>query len=345
MQILFYALVMLFCFALLARVVDRFFVASLDRISNDLKMSSDAAGATLMAVGSSAPELFVALFAVLKPGNHEAIGIGSIVGSALFNLLAIGGMVALVRKTVLTWQPVLRDILFYFVSVALLLWGIFDGNFSMWNAIGFLAIYAVYVWAVVKWKKIFPYKDVDFTPRTPQKDCSKNGKAKLDDKALCFIFPKAERYYLVFLISIVMIAGMSWALVEAAIQVSLLLNIPEAIIALTVLAVGTSVPDLISSFIVAKQGRGDMAISNAIGSNIFDILVGLGLPFMIGMLIHGGGIEVGGQNLIASSVILFVSLIAFIILLLVNRWKVNWLTGVILLGLYVFYLVREIVLL
>lgn len=84
-----YILILLACFVLLARVVDLFFISSLDEISKDLRLSSDAAGATLMAVGSSAPELFVALFAVLKPGNHQVIGIGSIVGSAIFNLLLI----------------------------------------------------------------------------------------------------------------------------------------------------------------------------------------------------------------------------------------------------------------
>ncbi|WP_159521041.1 calcium/sodium antiporter [Sunxiuqinia indica] len=345
MPIILYSLAMLLCFILLARIVDKFFVASLDRISNDLKLSSDAAGATLMAVGSSAPELFVALFSVLKPGDHEAIGIGSIVGSALFNLLAIGGMVALVKKTKLTWQPVLRDILFYFVAVGLLLWGVFDGDFSMWNAVAFLGLYVVYVWAVVKWRKIFPYEDMEFTPEEKPADCNENTKANIVDKALWLVFPKAERYYLVFFVSILLIAGLSWVLVETAIQISVILNIPEAIIALTVLAIGTSVPDMISSLIVARQGRGDMAISNAIGSNIFDILVGLGLPFMIAMLIYGGTIEAKGQNLLASSVILFASLVAFAVLLIFNRWKINWVTGAILLGLYIFYVAREIVLL
>ncbi len=345
MQIILYSLAMLFSFVLLARLVDKFFVASLDKISKDLRLSSDAAGATLMAVGSSAPELFVALFAVLKPGNHEAIGIGSIVGSALFNLLFIGGVVALIHKTKLTWQPVLRDILFYFVAVALLLWGILDGDFSILNAVAFLALYIVYVLAVVNWKKILPYKDKDFKAEEEPTECVEKGITVWIDKPLCLLFPSKEKYYWVFTLSIVLIAGLSWVLVESAIHISHLLNIPEAIIALTVLAVGTSVPDLISSLIVAKQGRGDMAVSNAIGSNIFDILVGLGLPFLIVMLISGRSIEAGGENLIMSSYILFASLVVFFVLLLIKRWKVDWVIGAILIGLYLFYLVREIVLL
>ncbi|MGQ8337559.1 calcium/sodium antiporter [Sunxiuqinia sp. A32] len=345
MQILLYSLAMLVSFALLARIVDKFFIASLDRISSDLRLSSDAAGATLMAVGSSAPELFVALFAVLRPGNHEAIGVGSIVGSALFNLLFIGGAVALVKKTKLTWQPILRDILFYFIAVALLLWGIIDGDFSLWNAAGFLILYVVYVVAVIKWRKILPYKDMEYTQEEETAECAEEGLTFWLDKSLCFLFPSREKYYWVFSISILLIAALSWGLVETAIHVSILLDIPESIIALTVLAVGTSVPDLISSLIVAKQGRGDMAVSNAIGSNIFDILVGLGLPFMIAMVVYGRSIQAGGQNLVASSVILFVSLVTFFILLLINKWKVGWITGSILVGLYIFYVVREIVLL
>nr|MBD3622380.1 hypothetical protein [Sunxiuqinia sp.] len=240
MSLILPGLAMLLSFILLARIVDKFFVASLDRISHDLKLSSDAAGATLMAVGSSAPELFVALFSVLKPGSHEAIGIGSIVGSALFNLLGIIGVVALVKKSLLTWQPVVRDIIFYFIAVGLLLWGIFDGSFGLWNAIAFLGIYIIYVVAVVKWRKIFPYKDMKYIQEAAAEECTESGKANWLDKGLCFVFPNAERYYWVFFISIVLIAALSWVLVEAAIVFSYVLNIPEAIIGLTVLAIGTS---------------------------------------------------------------------------------------------------------
>ncbi len=341
MELILYIAAMLLCFILLARVVDNFFVSSLDQISHRWKLSSDAAGATLMAVGSSAPELFVALFAVFRPGDHGAIGIGSIVGSALFNLLAIGGVVALVRKSTLTWQPMLRDIAFYFIAVALLLWGIIDGDFSIWNAISFLVLYVVYVVAVVNWRKWFSYTDNGADHSTVEEE--QDEKPNLLDRMLGIFFPNKKHYYWVFFISIVMIAGMSWVLVETAIHISHILNIPETLIALTVLAAGTSIPDLISSLIVAKQGRGDMAISNAIGSNIFDILVGLGFPFLLVILLKGGSIAAGGQNLEASSIILFGSLIAFALLLLAKRWKINWFSGIVLLGLYVGYVAYEII--
>jgi len=349
-----YILILLFSFIVLARIVDLFFIASLDRISQDLKLSSDAAGATLMAVGSSAPELFVALFAVIKPGEHQAIGIGSIVGSAIFNLLVIVGASALVKKAKLSWEPLVRDLFFYTLAVGLLVVFIWDGKFTLPEAGIFIAVYVLYVVAVIYWRRWLPYEDtaddyIDEPIRKNKKarsrfvalNVSSQHITSLVDKILNILFPKKERYYLVFLFSIILIAALSYVLVEVAVASAHILQIPEAIIALTVLAVGTSIPDLFSSIIVAKQGRGDMAVSNAIGSNIFDILIGLGLPFMIIMLIEGATVEAGG-NIIHSVIILFGSLLLLVFLLLIKRWKVGKPTGIILIVVYIAYIVYEI---
>lgn len=343
-MILLYILALLVCFVFLARIVDQFFISSLDKISKDLRLSSDAAGATLMAVGSSAPELFVALFAILKPGDHQAIGIGSIVGSAIFNLLVIVGASALVRKAKLTWQPVVRDLIFYAAAVSLLVYFIWDGSFTMMEAVIFLIVYVFYVLAAIYWKRILPYNDLDFDARE-EIIKNKNGIIGVFDRFLSHVFPNRKHYYLVFLESIIIIAALSWVLVELAVVISAELNIPESIVALTVIAIGTSIPDLFSSMIVARQGRGDMAVSNAIGSNIFDILVGLGLPFLIFLLISGGSVDSSQGDLISSVIILFASVILLSILLIVSKWKVGKLTGIILLGLYIFYVAREIIIL
>lgn len=334
-------ILLLVCFVLLARVVDLFFIASLDKISHDLKLSSDAAGATLMAIGSSAPELFVALFAVLKPGNHQVIGVGSIVGSAIFNLLVIIGASSLARETKLTWQPMVRDLVFYLLTVALLVLFIRDGSFNLNESVIFLCVYILYVFAVIYWNRWFPYADNVHHEVVHDAYGEHNHLTKPIDRFLKLIFPSQKRYYWNFLFSIAAIAALSYVLVESAIVIAHNLNIPELIIALTVLAAGTSVPDLFSSVIVAKQGRGDMAVSNAVGSNIFDILVGLGLPFVIAMTISGGEIQSGG-NLTFSSIILFGSVVVLILLLLLHRWKIGRTAGIILLSLYVLYIGIEI---
>ncbi len=342
-MVFFSTLAMLVCFVLLARIVDLFFIASLDKISGDLRLSSDAAGATLMAVGSSAPELFVALFSVFKPGEHQAIGIGSIVGSAIFNLLAIVGAAALVRKAKLSWQPATRDLIFYTLAVGLLVFFIWDGNITLPEAVVLLLVYGVYVVAVVYWKKILPYPERPYD-EPEARDCGKKGIVGVLDRILCRIFPQKEHYYRVFGLSILLIAGLSWALVELAVDISLALNVPEAIIALTVLAVGTSIPDLFSSMIVARQGRGDMAVSNAIGSNIFDILVGLGLPLSFFILFFGGTVAAGG-DIIRSVYILFGSVILLVLILVFSKWRIGKFAGYVLLGVYFLFVLREILLL
>ena len=339
-----YFVLLLICFVLLARITDLFFITSLDKISKDLKLSSDVTGATLMAVGSSAPELFVALFAVFKPGEHEAIGIGSIVGSAIFNLLVIVGATALVRNTKLTWQPVVRDLIFYAIAVSLLILFLRDGTFTLIESVTLIIIYILYVIAAFYWRKILPYQDISYR-ENEEKDCGKKGITWIFDRFLCRLFPGNKYYYLAFLQSITIIALLSWILVELAVLTAAYLKIPEAVVALTVLAIGTSVPDLFSSLIVARQGRGDMAVSNAIGSNIFDILIGLGLPFTIYMFIHSSSVSANEGNLINSIIILLVSVLLLFLLLIFSKWKIGKISGTFLLLLYIIYISREIIIL
>lgn len=343
MTIFLLTLALLLSFFLLARIVDVFFVDALDKISHDLRLSSDAAGATLMAIGSSAPELFVALFSVLKPGDHQAIGVGSIVGSALFNLLVIVGAAATIKRSKLTWQPMVRDILFYFLAVAMLLWGLTDGFFSMTDAILFIFLYVVYVVAVVFWRKILPYTDSAENFEESENESWFDKLSRPVDNIMKRLMPNKKHYYWIFTISIILIAALSWVLVDAAVVIAEILEIPEAIVGLTILAIGTSIPDLFSSLIVAEQGRTNMAVSNAIGSNIFDILVGLGVPFLVYMLLNGGEISAGNGSLTYSVVLLISSIVLLLILLLFTRWRVGKYIGWFLILLYVAYLISEIV--
>lgn len=342
--------VLIASFYLLAVVCDRYFVDSLDTISEKLKINSDIAGATLMAVGSSTPELFVSLFALFKPGN-EAMGAGTIVGSALFNILVIIGAAAMVKKAFIAWQPVIRDVIFYSLSIIILIFSFKDGVITMTEAGIFLLFYVVYVLAVFKWKKILPYKEeskdiIDDLGKSLKKETKKKtfiGKM-FGFLEICLdkIFPSAKHYWWVFFISILVIAGLSWTLVESAVMIAGILHIPAVIVGLTVLAIGTSVPDLISSMIVARQGRSGMAISNAIGSNIFNILVGLGLPWMLILAFTGKTITVATENLNSSVILLFATVLAILSLLLFRKWKLGKVSGLALISLYVAYLIWAI---
>lgn len=347
-----YLLIFLISFYLIAKVSDDYFVDSIDEISKKLNISSDVAGATLMAIGSSAPELFISLIAVFKPGDHADIGMGTIVGSALFNVLVIIGAVALVRTTKVLWQPILRDMLFYSISVIMLLVTFMDGKITLLESSLFLVIYVAYIIAVMKWRKLFPYKDNLIFPDRPEEIPLKEKAGsryfphfllKPFDKFLQIIFPKAKHFYAVFFVSILIIAGLSWVLVESAIAVSLILEIPGVIIALTVVAAGTSVPDLISSIIVAKENKGDMAISNAVGSNIFDILIGLGLPWVI-ILAFGTEktIAVGANGIFISTAILLGTVLLILLTLYIRKWRISKPFGFLLIGIYSAFIIWEI---
>merc|ERR1719183_154466 len=113
-----------------------------------------------------------------------------------------------------------------------------------------------------------------------------------------------SKYITTFVMSIMWIGILSYFMVAWASKLGCMLNIHPAVMGCTLLAAGTSVPDAIGSLLVAKQGQGDMAVSNAIGSNVFDILLGLGLPWMLNGLIYGVSLKVDAENLVPLSFIL-----------------------------------------
>ncbi len=346
-MLLLHILILIVCFYLIAKITDDFFVVSLDKISTRWNLSPDMTGATLMAMGSSAPELFIALISVLKPGGHADLGLGTIVGSALFNILAIIGATALVKKALLLWQPLIRDIIFYSISILLLIWAFWDGEIILLEALIFILIYTLYVIAVVKWRKFFPYTEdvyeVKQEAEIPEELTRWKKITRPLDWLLDKLFPSPKHYYWLFFISIFFIGALCWALVESAVVISHILHIPEVVIALTVLAIGTSIPDMISSVIVAKQGRGGMAISNAIGSNIFDIFIGLGLPWLLIILLKNTALEVNQTGLVDAVLLLLASVFIVLFIVIFNKWKIGKRSGYFFILLYIAYLVWDII--
>ena len=120
----------LYVFLGIAIVCDDFFVEALERISAALKLSDDVAGATFMAAGSSAPELAVAVVSTLLASEPGDEGLGTIVGSAVFNIMVIVGVTAIFAGQVLdiTPYPFARDCLFYTLSIAMLVAFVYDGK-------------------------------------------------------------------------------------------------------------------------------------------------------------------------------------------------------------------------
>ncbi|XP_029543695.1 sodium/potassium/calcium exchanger 4-like [Oncorhynchus nerka] len=459
----------LYMFLALAIVCDDYFVTSLEKICEKLDLSEDVAGATFMAAGSSAPELFASIIGVFI--THGDVGVGTIVGSAVFNILCIIGVCGIFAGQVvyLTKFAVFRDSLYYTLSVLALIAVIYDEKIVWWESLVLVLMYFGYILIMkfntsiqnyftgkedkslangntvisseledVKPTKMYSRGSVvmvdeminssppnysfpdaglrimitnHFGPKTRLRMASRliineqqrlvqasngvdnetmvitdgkpetleNGTVPEDKTAeeeegealnspftipggcmekvkwliswpilLLLYFtvpncakPRWERFFMLsFFLSTVWIAVFSYFMVWMVTIIGYTLGIPDVIMGITFLAAGTSVPDCIASLIVARQGLGDMAVSNTIGSNVFDILVGLGLPWAIQTMAvdYGSEVMINSRGLLYSVVLLLGSVFLTVLGIHVNHWKLDLKLGVYVLVMYVIFL-------
>jgi len=344
----------------LAIVCDDYFVTSLEDISEALSLSPDVAGATFMAAGSSAPELFTSLMGVFAVKND--VGIGTIVGSAVFNLCCIIGGTALFTPftLVIDWKPITRDSTFYAISIAAMIFVLHDGTITLIEAVMLVCFYCLYV--------TFMYFNPQFMAwlsrlagenpgqkledEDEKKEEEKEEEDEEDEAPIAKAIAKPleiillatipdcskphnkSRYLLTFMMSIVWIGVLSYFMVTWASKLGCLWHVHPAIMGVTVLAAGTSVPDAIGSLLVARDGQGDMAVSNAIGSNVFDILLGLGLPWSLSCIFYGTSVPVDAQNLEPMSIILFSTLAAVYLVTVASGFRLTKLVGSIFFSFY-----------
>lgn len=332
---------------LLAIITDEYFIVSLDQISKKLKIPNNVAGASLMAMGSSAPELAIALLAlVVAGGSHSDLGIATIVGSAIFNILVITGISAIARPAGITWRVVVRDILMYVISVALLIAVFANGQITIWEAALFLLAYGGYILVLFNWHAFAADEEkspIDTVSEEIESERERSGlyyriTAVVSRGIGLLMGDPVKAYGRTFAVSIALISFLSYLLVEYAVIFADALRINPVIVALTILAAGTSVPDLFSSVVVARQGRGDMAIANAVGSNVFDILIGLGLPWLLVLIFQGGNIEVDTDGLFSSTILLLGTVILLFVFLTTDR-KLSKIEGIILVLVYIGYVI------
>lgn len=332
---------------ILAIITEEFFIISLDEVANKLGMPNDVAGASLMAIGSSAPELGIATFAVILGGSHADVGIGTIVGSAVFNILVITGASALVAGSLsIRAGSVERDVAFYLAAVALLLIAFWDGRVVLWEALAFLVAYIIYLIILWQWSKRNPDVDEKMTHHMVEELDEETSVLHPINRLIITVFrfiarDPEKQYVWAMVVSIAAIFGISFILVEAAVIFADAIGLPPVVVSLTLLAAGTSAPDLIASVEVASEGRGSMAVANAVGSNIFDVLIGLSIPWLLLMALGTPVVDVGTSGLITSVFVLCGTVFLLYIFLYTDR-KFTRLEGIFLIITYVAYVVYSI---
>ena len=243
------------------------------RVGDYFHLPRSVKGATLDAIASSFPELMVAIFAIISFNKFE-VGVGTIAGSALFNLLVIPAFSVLLAPVVfkVSREVMYRDAMFYNISVFALLAGLMYAK--MWGFMIPIIFILIYIWYIrdaiahSKNHRITTQKEVYTETMNIWKEIIEG------------------------LFYLAIVAGSAFFLTEHAISLAEVLNVPAIIIAFTVIAAATSLPDAVVSITNAKKGNIDDAVSNVFGSNIFDILIGLSVPVLLAVFLFGQKVEV-----------------------------------------------------
>lgn len=225
-----------------------------------LRLSEAVIGATIVAGGTSLPELVASLAGAL--GGQYGLAVGNVVGSNSFNIGAILGLVALVAPVAVARDVARRDwTVMIVVTILLCLGGLFFGVLPWWLCAAFLALWVAYiVWA------------------------ARTGRG-LDEMEEMPTAPLSTPLLLLWIVlGIGLLASGGWLLLWGAVGLARSAGVSDAIIGLTIVAAGTSAPELVTSLLAARRGKHQLAVANLIGSNTFNILLILGVTGLIGAL-------------------------------------------------------------
>ncbi|XP_060662317.1 sodium/potassium/calcium exchanger 3 isoform X1 [Drosophila nasuta] len=350
-------LISLYLFLILAIVCDDYLVPAMERLCYGMRMSYDVAGATFLAAATSAPELFVSIVGTCVTKGD--IGVGTIVGSSVFNVLGIAAFCGIFvsAATQMDWWPITRDTFWYMVSILLLFGVLYDSKVVIYEAAGLLSFYILYIVALACDRRLQGLVGKQFdednimkeNPMEREEDPLKTFKetimerpdpeAKLIVKIwwaikypavvlLAITTPSARSIFpLSMLLAVIWISIISYFITWLLTIVGYNIGIPDSIMGLTVLAIGTSVPEIISSYIVCMKGYGSMAMCNAIGSNTFDIFICLGLPWTIMILASGKNILINSQGLSITTGLLIGTGLLVYICFLITKFSLNKFVG------------------
>ncbi|GAB4403285.1 MAG: calcium/sodium antiporter [Bacteroidia bacterium] len=289
------------------------FIKAAERVGLALGIPAFIIGITLVAMGTSLPELVTSIVAVLAGAEASAIVPGNVIGSNITNMGLILGILGVVGKKIDMQFEVGKVDLPMFLGSALLLWlCLMDGDLSLVDGLlclGGLGVYLAYVFALGK-----------------ENNTSTGSAGETPAPRMRWSDP------LLLLLSAIAIYFTAEYNVRAVTELATLLHVGTDLIALTVVALGTSLPELVVSILALRSGKSDMAIGNLLGSNIFNIFAVIGIPRLFGEIVVPASIMSNGLPSM-----LAITLLGVLIFLdrHLNRWE-GWL----LLLLYAIFLIN-----
>ncbi|MFH0906145.1 MAG: calcium/sodium antiporter [archaeon] len=288
-----------------------YFINSAENIGKFLKLPPFIIGVVIVGIGTSLPELVSSIFAVIKGSSSIVPGI--VIGSNITNIFLVFGLSAILVKTTKIDYEIIDDLPILAAASFLLMLTISDGVFNLFDAILCLTFLVIHLVYILK-------KDIKYS------------QFKKEEKEL-FKSKLEIRHLIILIISSCLIYFSAQYLIESVIKISTILNIGRDLIAVTILSLGTSLPELFVTIVAAIKKKPEIAVGNIMGSNIFNSLAVMGIPALFGSII------------VPTSVITFalpIMLIAtFLFFFVVFDKKITRMHGLLLILFYIFFIVKS----
>lgn len=325
MEILLEVLLLIVGFALLVKGAD-WFVDGSAALAQKFKIPGVVIGLTIVAMGTSAPELAVSTQAAFAGSNQ--IAVSNVIGSNIFNLLVVLGVCAILSPMNVDEAIMKRDYPISVIIAAIL--ALFIGGGLIFGSQSIPSDFTANVGTLERWMGIIILilfvSYITFTIYNAIKN-REEGEAIASMpvvKSLVFI-----------VVGIVAIVFGGDLVVDSAKEIALFFGMSETLVGLTIVAIGTSLPELVTSVVASRKGENGMAIGNVIGSNIFNLL------FILGVSSSILPIPVSMESLIDLIVLIVVSVLCYI--LFKTSKKVNRIEGTIMVAMYVAYTAYAII--
>jgi len=281
-------------FTMLIKGAD-FFVDGSSGIASRFGIPQLVVGLTVVAMGTSAPEAAVSISAALK--GNAGITIGNVAGSNILNILIILGLTAFLAKKIVpvASSTIKYEMPFMTVITFILLWMGYAGNeITRLEGAGLWVVFLLYLFYLLKMAK----KGAEGNSGDDEGDTSGKGMDK-KEKSMAMLL-------LFTVVGLVLIVIGSSVTVDAATAIARIIGLSERFIGLTIVALGTSLPELFTSVSAARKGNADIAIGNIVGSNIFNILFVVGTSALITPVVFESKFIVDFIVAVAAGVLLWI---------------------------------------
>ncbi len=309
MTIFIWVLIFIVSLAVLVKAAD-YFTDSAEAIGSFFGLPSFIVGVTIVALGTSLPELISSVIAVL--GGSSEIAVGNIIGSNITNIFLILGVTAVVAKKLkIDHELISVDLPLFVGSTFLVAMMMIDGRVTIFEGILCLAGLLVYLLYTIT------SSNEDVKEKSHKK--KKVVKRKLNKK-----------HIFILLVSMVFIYFGARYTVESVVILSGMLGISKAIIAASAVALGTSLPELVVSIRAALKGKAEIAVGNVLGSNIFNLFGVLGVSALVGSVVVSKDILIFGLPMMVIATLLY--------LFITQDRKITRWEGGLLIIFYVFYI-------